>query len=157
LRLELPEKHSRAGVTDALIEDKLVAVDVHTRRSADPAVALATITPAVIECARRHGLAVEPGRFVLEIRSPGVDKGTTLRSFARACAARAVCFIGDDLGDLPAFDAVEVMRDNGIRGLTVASGSTEVQAVSGRADLVVDGPPGVVALLTSLAEALASR
>jgi trehalose 6-phosphate phosphatase len=55
---------------------------------------------------------------------------------------------------LPAFAAVESLRGNGIAGLTVASGSTEVQAVAARADLVVDGPPGVAALLRALAEAL---
>jgi trehalose 6-phosphate phosphatase len=157
IREELPALLARVGVTDAWIEDKTVAVAVHTRRSADPGVALATLTPAVIECAQRHGLAVEPGRFVLEIRTPGADKGSTLRSHAGARAARSVCYIGDDLGDLPAFDAVEAMRRNGIPGLTVASGSTEVAAVADRADLVVDGPPGVVSLLTALADALAPR
>jgi trehalose 6-phosphate phosphatase len=154
VRRELPDLMARVGVDDVWIEDKTIAVAVHTRRSADPAVALATVTPVVIECARRHGLAVEPGRPVLEIRSPGTDKGATLRSHARDRAARSVCYIGDDLGDLPAFEAVQALRDNGIPGLTVASGSTEVAALADRADLVVDGPPGVVALLTSLAELL---
>jgi trehalose 6-phosphate phosphatase len=46
------------------------------------------------------------------------------------------------------------MRHDGIPGLTVASGSAEVAEVAGRADLVVDGPAGVVSLLTSLADAL---
>jgi trehalose 6-phosphate phosphatase len=156
VRQELPALLDRVGVTDAWIEDKTVAVAVHTRRSADPAVALATLTPAIMECAQRHGLAAEPGRFVLEIRAPGVDKGAVLTSYARDRSARSVCYIGDDLGDLPAFDAVEALRGNGIPGLTVASGSTEVTAVAGRADLVVDGPPGVVSLLTSLAGALSS-
>ncbi len=156
VRDELPALLQRVGVTDAWIEDKASAVAVHTRRSADPAVALATLTPAVTDCAQRHGLAVEPGRFVLEIRTPGVDKGATLLGYARERAARSVCYIGDDLGDLPAFDAVDALRGNGIPGLTVASGSSEVTAVAGRADLVVDGPPGVVALLTALHGALAS-
>jgi len=155
VRRELPGLLAGLGVDDAWIEDKTVAVAVHTRRSADPAVALATLTPVVTDCAQRHGLVVEPGRLVLEIRSPGTDKGATLRSHARDVAARSVCYIGDDLGDLPAFDAVRALRDNGIPGLTVASGSPEVAAVANRADLVVGGPPGVVALLTSLAATLA--
>lgn len=154
VRSELPSLLAEHGVADAWIEDKAVAVAVHTRRAADPAMALATLTQPVTECAQRHGLIVQPGRFVLEIRPPGADKGDTLREFAASRSARAVCYIGDDLGDLPAFEAVEAMRNNGIAGLTVASGSAEVAAVAGRADLVVDGPAGVVALLTALADTL---
>jgi trehalose 6-phosphate phosphatase len=157
VRRELPDLLAGVGVSDAWIEDKTVALAVHTRRSADPAVALATLTPVVIDCAHRHGLQVEPGRFVLEIRAPGVDKGGTLRAYAEQRAARSVCYIGDDLGDLPAFDAVETLRDNGIPGLTVASGSSEVTEVSLRADLVVEGPPGVMMWLESLADAFTRR
>jgi trehalose 6-phosphate phosphatase len=154
VRSELPALLAEHGVRDAWIEDKAVAVAVHTRRAADPAVALATLTRPIADCAQRHGLVVEPGRLVLEIRAPGVDKGSTLRSYAASRSARAVCYIGDDLGDLPAFEAVEALRRKGIPGLTVASGSPEVTAIVGRADLVVDGPPGVLALLTALADAL---
>jgi trehalose 6-phosphate phosphatase len=154
VRRELPELLARLGITDAWIEDKQVAVAVHTRRAADPDATLAAVLGPVADCAQRHGLTTEPGRYVVEIRPPGADKGRTLRSFAVSRAARTVWYIGDDLGDLPAFKAVEAMRDNGIAGLTVASGSSEVEAVAGRADLVVDGPAGVVALLTAISDAL---
>ncbi len=156
VRRELPGVLERAGVADAWVEDKTVAIAVHTRRSADPDGALAALREPLAECAARHGLAVEPGRYVVELRPPGFDKGATLRSFAADRQASAVCYIGDDLGDLPAFDAVETMRHTGIAGLTVASGSPEVTEVSGRADLVVDGPRGVVTLLTTLADTLVS-
>ena len=66
-------------------------------------------------------------------------------------------FIGDDLGDLPAFAAVEALRDEGVPGLTVCSGSEEVPEVRRRADLVVDGPAGVVRLLAALADAFGHR
>ena len=152
VRRELPELLVRLGINDAWIEDKSVALAVHTRRSADPVGALATLTEPITSMAVEHGLHVEPGRFVLEIRSPGVDKGHALRSFVAEREPRSVCYIGDDLGDLPAFDAVLDLRATGtVAGLTVASGSTEVAAVSSRADLVVDGPPGVVALLSAIA------
>lgn len=154
VRSELPALLAEHGVPDAWIEDKGVAVAVHTRRTADPAVALATLTRPITDCARRHGLSVEPGRYVLEIRPPGVDKGQILEAYARSRTARAVCYIGDDLGDLPAFDTVEALRRNGIPGLTVASGSSEVAAVADRADVIVDGPPGVAALLDALADML---
>jgi trehalose 6-phosphate phosphatase len=156
VRGELPDLLARHGVDDAWIEDKGGSVAVHTRRSADPGAALSVLTSPIADLAERHGLRVEPGRFVLEIRPVGVDKGQTLRSYVSERAARSVCYTGDDLGDLPAFDAVESLRTEGIAGLTVCSGSAEVAELARRADLVVDGPAGVVALFESIAHALSS-
>jgi trehalose 6-phosphate phosphatase len=65
-----------------------------------------------------------------------------------------VLFAGDDVGDLPGFAAVEELRRAGIPGLTVASASAEATEVAEAADVAVDGPPGVVALLTRLADAV---
>ncbi|MEU4235217.1 trehalose-phosphatase [Nonomuraea sp. NPDC026600] len=139
------------GVKGATIEDKGRAVAVHTRRSPDPEGALAALREPLAALADRHGLVVEPGRLVLELRPPGMDKGHALGLFLTERAARSVMFVGDDLGDLAAFDAVE---NSGLPGVTVCSGSAEVTALAERADIVVDGPDGVVALLRELASAL---
>jgi trehalose 6-phosphate phosphatase len=105
--------------------------------------------------AARTGLAMEPGRYVLELRPPGTDKGTTLRALVRERAARSVLFCGDDLGDLAAFAAVRELRADGIPGCTVCSSSPESAPVAAAADMVVDGPAGIVALLCALADAIA--
>jgi trehalose 6-phosphate phosphatase len=63
-------------------------------------------------------------------------------------------FAGDDVGDLPGFAAVEELRAAGTPGLTVASASPEAAEVARAADVTVAGPPGVVTLLTRLADAL---
>jgi trehalose 6-phosphate phosphatase len=156
VRRELPGLLLRHGVRDAWIEDKGASVAVHTRRSTDPDAALAALTSPIADYAKSHGLRVEPGRYVLEIRPPGVDKGQTLLSFAEERSPHSICYLGDDLGDLPAFDAVQTLRNKGLAGLTVCSGSAEVAEVARRADLVVDGPAGVVALLEGFADALSS-
>jgi trehalose 6-phosphate phosphatase len=65
--------------------------------------------------------------------------------------ARAVLVAGDDVGDIPAFEAVAAMRGRGIAGLTVCSGSAEVTELAELSDLVLDGPAGVVAFLDWLA------
>jgi trehalose 6-phosphate phosphatase len=88
---------------------------------------------------------------VLELRPPGFDKGGALRRLVDAASPAAVLFAGDDVGDLPAFALVEALRAEGLPGLTVASASAEAAEVAERADLAVDGPAGVVALLGSLA------
>jgi len=136
------------------IEDKQHALAVHTRGAADPQAALARLSEPLDELAGRLGLAAEPGRFVIELRPPGMDKGAALTGLVRERAAGAVLFCGDDLGDLPAFAAVRALREDGVPGCAVASASSESPRVAAAADLVVDGPAGVVALLAALAAAL---
>ncbi|MGI5273170.1 trehalose-phosphatase [Nonomuraea sp. CA-218870] len=150
VKAELPLLLDSLGVTDTAIEDKGRAVAVHTRRSADPEGALAALREPLTALAARHGLVVEPGRLVLELRPSGMDKGHAFSAFLAERAARSVLFAGDDLGDLAAFDAV---RSAGLPGVTVCSGSAEVTELADRADIVVDGPEGVVALLRELTSA----
>jgi trehalose 6-phosphate phosphatase len=156
-RRRLPDLLAQAGAPDGVyVEDKGRAVAVHTRRAADPQAAFDTLRPALEALAEETGLVVEPGRLVLELRPPGGDKGDALRSLVEETAPSVVAFVGDDLGDLAAFAAVERLRAEGVPGLLVCSGSTEVTALAERADLVVDGPEGVVALLGAVADALDS-
>ena len=68
----------------------------------------------------------------------------------RGAGRAAFVFCGDDLGDLEAFKAVEELRGNGLPGLLVCSGSEEQNALAELADLVVDGPDGVLGLLREL-------
>lgn len=138
----------------AWIEDKGLAVVVHTRRAPDPDGALAALTGPVEALAAAHGLHVAPGRYVLEVRKSGEDKGRTLHRLVEEFDPGVVLFAGDDVGDLPAFETVERLRAEGRPGLRVCSGSTEAPAVAGHADLVVDGPPAVVELLAALATAV---
>ncbi|MGQ4414628.1 trehalose-phosphatase [Streptomyces sp. SAS_269] len=155
VRAELPGLLERVGAGHGTwTEDKGRAVAVHTRRADDPQAAFEALRGPLTELAARHGLIVEPGRLVLELRPPGMDKGVALLDHVRRTAAGSVLYAGDDLGDLPAFAAVEELRSEGIPGLLVCSGSTEVTELAERADLVVDGPEGVVALLRALAARL---
>ncbi|MDQ1046591.1 trehalose-phosphatase [Streptomyces sp. V4I2] len=152
---ELPGVLDGAGVGQgAWVEEKGRAVAVHTRRAADPQAAFEVLRDPLTELATRHGLIVEPGRLVLELRPPGMDKGVALLEYVREIDATSVLYAGDDLGDLPAFAAVEKLRTEGTPGLLVCSGSDEVTELRERADVVVDGPEGVVGLLRALATRL---
>lgn len=156
-RAALPGLLARSGAPDETrIEDKGHAVAVHTRQAADPQAALDRLRDPLADLAARHGLAVEPGRMVIELRPQGMDKGQALRTLVQQRQPSAVMFCGDDLGDVAAFDAVRALRGGGVPGLTVFSGSAEVTALAESADLVVNGPDGVVALLCSLASAIAA-
>ncbi|MBO0891076.1 MAG: trehalose-phosphatase [Acidothermales bacterium] len=142
-----------AAVAGASIEDKQTSLAVHVRGCEDPDAALARLVDPVRVLADRTGLAVQPGRMVLEIRDGSRDKGSALRDLVAERGAGAVLFAGDDLGDLAAYAVVEELRAAGTPGLTVASvGPGPVSEVTERADLVLAGPADVVAFLATLAE-----
>ena len=85
-----------AGV---LVEVKGPAVAVHWRRAPDAGPWAVARTS---EEAARTGLVAHPGRLSVELRPPlDIDKGTVVRALTEGCTA--ACFLGDDLGDLPAF------------------------------------------------------
>lgn len=150
----LPALLEELDLTQARVEHKGRAIGVHTRELADPAAAFTTLLPPLAELAAAHGLRLEPGRLVLEVRASGSDKGAALRDFVAEVKARSVVFIGDDLGDLPAFDTVRDLRDQGTPGLLICSASAEQDALAEHADLIAAGPSGVAAWLTRLADEL---
>ena len=135
---------------DAHLEDKGLAVAIHTRRLPDPQAALERLLPRVTELARRHDLTVEPGRNVVEIRSGGMHKGVVVETLVRELDAGAFLFAGDDLGDVEAFDAVAELGTGGLPTLLVCAASHEESALEERADVVVKGPEGVLELLRQL-------
>jgi trehalose 6-phosphate phosphatase len=151
---ELPAILASLGLADARVEHKGRALGVHTRQLADPRAAFDALSGPLRDLAARHGLLLEPGRNVLEIRASGTDKGGALRELVAEIGARQVVFAGDDLGDLPAFEAVAALRDEGVAGLLVCSASQEEDALRSRADVVVEGPAGVAAWLRDLAARL---
>jgi trehalose 6-phosphate phosphatase len=154
----LPGVLRKADASDAFVEDKGLAIAVHTRRLADPVAAFDRIEPPLRELAERYGLAVEPGRNVVEIRSPGMDKGKVVRDLSEEVGAGGFLFAGDDLGDVEAFDAVAELRAQGVPTLLVCSASHEESTLVDLADVVVPGPDGVLDLLRRLtADAAALR
>ena len=111
---------------------------------------------AVVErIAQRHGLVVLPTRMARELRPPvPADKGTAVETLLDG-VTRA-CFAGDDYGDIPAFEALERLAARGRLGhvVRIVVRSTETAPdLLARADVVVDGPPGLVSLLEQLADA----
>jgi trehalose 6-phosphate phosphatase len=156
VRAELPGVLSSERADPATwVEDKGEAVAVHTRRAADPGAELDRLRAPLTAVASRAGLVVEPGRFVLELRAPGADKGEALLRLVAERDPAAIMYCGDDLGDKPAFEAVRDLRALGTPGLVVCSGSAEVPDLAARADLVLDGPREVAGMLAALAAAFA--
>lgn len=105
------------------------------------------------EEATRTGLVVRSAKASVELHPPlKADKGTVIE--AAAAGLGAVCFLGDDVGDLPAFDALDRLAAAGVHTVKVAVSTEEApQEVLERADVVVDGPTGAMAVLERLVAA----
>jgi len=151
---ELPALLKQYGAAQARVEHKGRAFAIHTRRLPDPAGALHRLTRPLEELAARHDLRLELGKNVLELRPRGIDKGRALLKVVAEAGARQVIFAGDDLGDLPAFNAVQRLRAEGTPGLLVCSASLEEDALTSISDVIVEGPAGVAGWLTGLAESI---
>jgi len=155
---DLPRLLRRLGATDAHLEEKGLAVAVHTRRLADPEASYDALLPALRELAARHDLVVEPGKQVIEVRSPGVHKGVVVERLVEELHAGGFAFVGDDLGDVEAFEAVASLAKDGLPTLLVCSASDEESALVPLSDVLVHGPEGVLELLRQLtADAAALR
>jgi trehalose 6-phosphate phosphatase len=133
-----------AGIS---MERKGLCLTVHYRQ--DPS--LEQESRAWVEAqAEETGLVVHPARMSFELRPPlERDKGTVLAEAAEG--RRQVCFLGDDRGDLTAFDTLDRMAAEGATVLRVGVDSEEAPAqLLERADVVVEGPEGSLRFLRGL-------
>ncbi|HVL92678.1 MAG TPA: trehalose-phosphatase [Acidimicrobiales bacterium] len=144
---EVADRADAQAPPGVLVERKGLTVTVHYRTAPEAAVWARVFAEAE---AARTGLALHPARMSEELRPPvAVDKGTVVADLARDLAG--ACFLGDDLGDLPAFVALDELAATGLNAVKVAVASAEAPPdLIARADLVVDGPDGALALLTEL-------
>lgn len=148
----LPALLELSGVPEARIEDKRIAVAVHTRGLHEGA--SESLFPVMRDLAQEHGLELEPGRQVLELRMPGADKGRSVRELAVRLGAKCVIYAGDDLGDVPAFEALAQLRTAGIETLRIAVSSDGHAVVDEFADLSVASTSEFAEWLQAYANAL---
>ena len=153
------------GVTDAAAEAAQRWPELHIERKGDLAFTVhwrtrPSLAPSFTELARladRHGLVAQPGRRACELRTPvPVDKGRIVHELVLGAGLDTGhgVFVGDDLGDLTAFDALDRQREHtdgefGIVRVAVRSPEAPPELL-GRADVIVDGPEGVAEFLRSL-------
>lgn len=90
-----------------VVEAKGLSITLHVRTRPD-------LGEVVVDLAHRvagpAGLEVRPAKMSVELHPPiEADKGTALRSLADGAAA--VLYVGDDVGDLPAFAALDDLSE----------------------------------------------
>ena len=131
------------------VEDKGLSLTYHYREAEDEAAALEELEEVAAR-ATAEGLDARWGRKVLEIRPRvSANKGTAVRALLERSGARLGLYAGDDTTDLDGFAGVAgAGLEHAVR-VAVASeeGPSELSDV---ADLIVDGPPEMAALLRLL-------
>jgi trehalose 6-phosphate phosphatase len=144
---EVFEVAHMSGPERMRVEHKGLSLTLHFRGSPD---AGPEVEAFARQLAERSGLSVRPARMSVELHPPiDVDKGTAVRELAGELSA--ACFIGDDLGDLPAFRALDTLAARGATAVRIAVRSAEAPpALLDAADLVVDGPEGARDVLAEL-------
>lgn len=147
---EVTRSAEQAAPPGVVVERKGLSVTVHVRtapRHTEWARAWA------VAAASTSGLSLHEGRQSFELRPPvDVDKGTVVASLIEG--RRSACFLGDDHGDLPAFDALDrLAASTAAEVVRVGVRSPEAPAeLIERADMLVDGPEGSLRFLRSLLE-----
>lgn len=133
------------------VEHKGLSLTLHYREHPDQA---ERVERWAASEAASTGLVTHAARMSVELRPPlDADKRTAVLDLAEGLGA--VCYFGDDVGDLPAFAALELLATRGVVTVKVAVHSAEQDPRLGEAaDLEVDGPEGVLAILTDLLERL---
>ena len=152
VRAELEKRSADLAIPGVLVEDKSTIVGLHYRNAPDPEDARAKIEAVAIDVARAHGLRMLPGRMVIEVKPPvDFSKADVVRRLANEHEVRAAAFLGDDIGDLSAFDALDELDARGVATVRVGVRSHESPPeLLDRADEVVDGPEAAVDWMRSL-------
>lgn len=140
-----------AGV---ILEDKGVMLTLHYRTATHRAEAKRALEKIVVEVASAHGLVHAQGRMSFELRPPvDFSKADVVLERSNELELTAVAFAGDDAVDLPAFDALDRLEAGGVATLRVAVASLEAPPeLLQRADVVIEGPAGVLEWLRSLVD-----
>ncbi|HUR83822.1 MAG TPA: trehalose-phosphatase [Solirubrobacteraceae bacterium] len=135
-------------------EDKRAIAAFHWRGAPDEDAAEAAVRE-IAERAQASGLGIHWGRKVLEVRPPvAIDKGRGVRLLLAGRDLDAGLYIGDDRTDIDAFTALRELVAAGELGAAVCVGvrsDETLPELEEAADLLVEGPPGVRALLSALA------
>ncbi|MFT4089676.1 MAG: trehalose-phosphatase [Asticcacaulis sp.] len=120
--------------TGIVVEDKGLSVAVHYRHAPD---LKADILSKARELAEANGLKLQGGHEVIELRTPGNDKGDAIRAFLNEApfAGYRPVFVGDDLTDEAGFVLVEQCGGFGVK---VGGGESAASYTLNDSDAVIN-------------------
>jgi len=129
---------SMANTEGLFIENKGLTASIHYRNSPNTEAARSMILAAAESLTKAYNLQVTEGRMVVEMR-PNIDvnKGTALKSLIHKYSLSGVIYLGDDVTDVDAFEA---LHDSGVNGIAIGVSSNEAPPqLYDKADFVIHG------------------
>ncbi|HLV07427.1 MAG TPA: trehalose-phosphatase [Croceibacterium sp.] len=96
-----------------MVEDKPLGAVLHYRLAPEAEAACMELATTLAD---EHGLHLQPGKMMVEVRAPGGDKGSAIERLMREPELRDArpIFMGDDLTDEPGFAAAARLGGAGI-------------------------------------------
>jgi trehalose 6-phosphate phosphatase len=141
-------------VEGAWVETKGATIAVHYRAAPDVNVAGRMLEERLGVLAVPARMALVPGKRVVELVPAGLPlKEGAVERIIQDERLRAVLYGGDDVADLRAFEALDRAREDGRleHAMKVAvRGAETPDDLVAAADVVVEGPAGMVELLATL-------
>lgn len=106
-----------------MVENKRIAFALHYRQVPHIESDVRSLAHAMVE--RYPSLAVQPGKFVFELKPKGASKGEVIKTFLEEApfAGKTPVFLGDDLTDEAGFEVV-----NALGGISIKVGEGETVA-----------------------------
>ncbi|HEV2474366.1 MAG TPA: trehalose-phosphatase, partial [Chthonomonadales bacterium] len=149
--LNLVDKHL-SELPGVVVQRKRVGGSIHFRLAPHPDETRLALFALLYEQARKLGMKLREGKRIIEILSPlAIDKGTALRRFADQFDLRGIVFAGDDRTDLDAVREIALLQREGRAALSIVVRQDEtLPDMLNNADILVDGVPGMVALLRKM-------
>ncbi|MHB8841006.1 MAG: trehalose-phosphatase [Candidatus Aquicultor sp.] len=126
--------------TGYIVERKKLGVAVHYRQVGDKEQAKARIEEAIEPMVAKYPLKRSEGRYVIELKPDlPVNKGDAVTVIALRTGIERAMYLGDDVTDIDAFQALGRLRDQGrMQTVSIAIASDEsAPAVMHEADYVV--------------------
>ena len=96
-----------------IVEDKTVSAGLHYRQARGEADAVEALAERLAD---ETGLTLQPGNLVVELKTPGTDKGTALTAFMTEAPFKGAVpvMLGDDLTDEHGFEAAMALGGFGV-------------------------------------------
>jgi trehalose 6-phosphate phosphatase len=160
MRAVAAELDTLRAVGGVIIQDKWATISVHYNKVQHPSVTKQRILDLLQKSPHIQKLKLMDEKTNIGIVPRlDIDKGTAVTRLIKQHHLKSAIYLGDDIGDLPAFRAIRVAREQqNFMGLAVlVTGGATSQSLLDEVDFTLDGVPETTALLNWLVENTTSR
>jgi trehalose 6-phosphate phosphatase len=160
MRAVAAELDSLRSIDGVIVQDKWATISVHYNTVQQPGTVKRQILDLLEKSPHIKNLRVMDEKTNIGILPRlDIDKGTAVTSLIQQYHLRGAIYLGDDIGDLPAFRAIRVAREKQeFMGLAVmVTGGGTSQNLLGEVDFTLDGIQETETLLNWLVDNTKAR